>query len=94
MEQEKTVRAMYSGHEIIARNFWKMTRDELATEATLAFDGIVVARSTELSHRRAKLTATLGDGDNSHAVEVKFGGFIRLRMKIIVDGRNVGGNLR
>ena len=93
MQQETIVRAMYMGHEIVARNFWKMTRDELATEATLAFDGVVVARTTEFSHRKAKLQATLRDGDNSHAVEVRFGGFIRLRMKIMVDGQKVGGDL-
>ena len=93
MQQEKIVRAMYMGHEIVARNFWKMTRDEFATEATLAFDGVVVARTTEVSHRKAKLEANLRDGDDNHAVEVRFGGFVRLRMKIMVDGRKVGGDL-
>jgi hypothetical protein len=94
MQQEKIVRAMYMGHEIVARNFWKMTRDEFATEATLAFDGVVVARTNEVSHRKARLEATLRDGDGSHAVEVMFGGFIRLRMKIMLDGRKIGGDLR
>jgi hypothetical protein len=94
MQQEKIVRAMYMGHELVARNFWKMTRDEFATEATLAFDGTIVARTSEVSHRKAKLQAMLRDGDTSHAVKVSFGGFIRLRMKIMVDGQKVGGDLK
>jgi len=94
MQQEKIVRAMYMGHEIVARNFWKITREEFATEATLAFNGVIVARTNEVSHRKARLLATLRDGDESHEVEVMFGGFIRLRMKITVDGRKVGGDLR
>jgi hypothetical protein len=46
MQQEKIVRAMYMGHEIVARNFWKITREEFATEATLAFNGAIAAALT------------------------------------------------
>lgn len=94
MRQEKIVRGMFMGHEIVARNFWSMTREEFINEATLAFDGAIVDRTAELSHRKARLRATLLDGDNSHAVEVLFGGFFTLRMKILVDGNKVAGDLR
>jgi hypothetical protein len=94
MQQEKVVRAMFMGHEIIARNFWSATADAFVNEATLAFNGTVVDRTTELSTRKARLGATLIDGDNSHAVEVLFGGWFIVRMKILVDGRKLAGNLR
>jgi hypothetical protein len=54
VEQEKFARAMDTGYEIVARNFCKMTRDEFATEATLAFSSVNVARTTELSHRERR----------------------------------------
>jgi hypothetical protein len=94
MQQEKIIRAMFMGHEIIARNFWSATREAFSAEATLAFNGMVVDRTTELSPRKARLGATLIDGVNSHAVEVIFGGWFIVRMKILIDGRKVAGNLR
>jgi hypothetical protein len=93
MQQEKVVRAMFMGHEIVARNFWSVTKDAFSNEATLAFDGAIVDRTSELSPRRARLGATLIDGGNRHAVEVLFGGWFIVRMKILVDGRKVAGNL-
>lgn len=94
MQQEKVVRAMFMGHEIIARNFWRATREAFACEATLAFNGTVVDRTTELSPRKARLAAALIDGENTHAVEVLFGGWFIVRMKILINGRKVAGNLR
>jgi hypothetical protein len=94
MQQGKTIRAMFMGHEIVVHNFWRAGNDEFVTEATLAFNGVVVDRTSELSPKKAKLAATLVDGDNRHAVEVAFGGWFIMRMKIMVDGRKVAGNLR
>ena len=94
MQQEKVVRAMFMGHEIVARNFWSATAAAFVSEATLAFNGTVVDRTNEPSTRKARLSATLIDGDGSHAVEVLFGGWFVLRMKILVDGQKVAGNLR
>jgi hypothetical protein len=94
MQQEETLRAMFMGHEIVVHNFWRATKDEFITGATLAFNGVVVDRTDELRPRKARLGATLIDGDNRHAVEVVFGGWIILRTKIMVDGRKIAGNLR
>lgn len=94
MQQEKIMRAVFMGHEIVARNVWSVNGGALASEATLAFDGAIVARSTEWSTRKAVLCATLGDGGNRHTVEVLFGGIFTVRMKILVDGRKVAGDLR
>ncbi len=92
--QEKTVRAMFMGHEIVARNVWGLANGNFGGEATLAIDGAVLDRSLEWSPRKATLRATLLDGGNSHAVEVLFGGIFTLRIKILVDGRKVAGDLR
>jgi hypothetical protein len=94
MQQEKVVRAMFMGHEIVVRNFWSVTRDACVTEATLAFDGVIVARTTEQLALKGILRATLIDGDNRHAVEALFGGIFTVRTKIVVDGRKVAGDLR
>src|SRR5687768_7997415 len=94
MQQEKIVRAMFMGHEIVVHNFWRATRDEFASEATLAFNGAIVDRTRELSSRKARLSATLIDGDRRHAVEVIFGGRFIMRIKILIDGKKVAGNLR
>lgn len=94
MQQEKIVRAMFMGHEIVARNYWSATADALVNEATLAFDDAVVARSTEWSARKAALFATLIDDGKRYAVEVLFGGIFTVRMKIVVDGRKIAGDLR
>lgn len=91
---EKTVRAMFMGHEIVARNAWGADNGAFVCEAVLAIDGAVVDRSTEWSARQARLRATLMDRDSSHAVEVMFGGIFTLRMKILVDGTKVAGDLR
>jgi hypothetical protein len=93
MQQEKIVRAMYVGHEIVAREFWSATRESFVNEVTLALDGVVVARTTELS-RNLRLSGTLVDRDNRHAVEVVVGGMFFVRMKILVDGRKIAGDLR
>lgn len=93
MQQEKVMRAVFRGHEIVARNVWS-ANGALVSEATLAFDGAIVARTTEWSTRKAMLCATLRDGGNDHAVEVLFGGIFAVRMKILVDGRKVAGDLR
>ena len=93
MQQEKIVRAMFMGHEIVAREFWRATRDSFVNEVTLAFDGVIVDRTTELS-RNLRLSATLVDRDSRHAVEVVLGGIFFVRMKILVDGRKIAGSLR
>jgi hypothetical protein len=94
MQHEKIVRTMFMGHEIVARNFWSATKEDVSSEATLAFDGAIVARSTELWARKTTLGATLVDGDNRHTVEVRFGGIFTVRFKILVDGQKVAGDLR
>ena len=91
---EKTVRTMFMGHEIVARNAWGSRNGDLVSAAELAIDGAVVDRSAEWSPRKAGLRATLIDGDNSHAVEVVLGGIFIVRMKILVDGEKVAGDLR
>jgi hypothetical protein len=93
IQQEKVVRAMFMGHEIVAREGWSATQDSFVNESTLAFDGVIVARSSELS-RNVRLSATLVDRDNRHAVEVVFGGMFFVRMKILVDGQKIAGSLK
>ena len=93
MQQEKIMRALFRGHEIVVRNVWS-ANGALVSETTLAFDGAIVARTTEWSTRKAVLCATLRDRGNHYAVEVLFGGVFAVRMKILVDGRKVAGDLR
>lgn len=93
MQHEKILRAMFMGHEIVVRNFCSITREAFVTEATLAFGGAIVDRTSEWSARKSRLRATLIDGDNRHLVEVLFGGIFTLRMKILVDGTKIAGNL-
>jgi hypothetical protein len=92
--REKTWRAMFMGHEIVVRNVFGLNKGNIVTEAQLVIDEAIVARTFELSARKAVLCATLIDRDNSHAVEVLFGGIFTLRMKILVDGRKIFGDLK
>ena len=60
----------------------------------LSIDGANVDRTKELSARKAKPGGTLIDRDHRHAVEAQFGGIFTLRMKIVVDGEKIAGDLR
>ena len=94
MQHEKTVRAMFMGHEIVARNVFGLAKGDIINEAVLIIDDAIVDRSTELSASKTRLSTTLVDRDNRHAVEVLFGGIFIIRMKILIDGRKIAGDLR
>lgn len=94
MQHEKTVRAMFMGHEIVARNVFGLEDGDIINEALLIIDEAVVDRNTELSARKARLSAILVDRNGRHAIEVLFGGIFIVRMKILIDGRKVAGDLR
>ena len=94
MQHEKTLRAMFIGHEIVARNVFGLTDGDIINEALLIIDDAVVDRNTELSARKARLGATLVDRDRRYAVDVLFGGIFIVRMKILIDGRKIAGDLR
>jgi hypothetical protein len=91
---EQTWRAMFMGHEIVVRNVFVLNNGDIVSEAQLVIDEAIVARTCELSARKSVLRAMLIDRDNSHAVEVLFGGIFTLRMKIMVDGRKIFGDLK
>lgn len=90
----KTLRAMFMGHEIVACNVWGPREGDFVSEAALAIDGAVVARTNEWSARKAVLRANLIDRERTHDVEVRFGGIFTVRMKILVDGKKIAGDLR
>ena len=92
--REQTWRAMFMGHEIVVRNVFGLNEGDFVSEAQLVIDEAIVARTYELSARKSVLRATLIDRDNTHAVEVLFGGIFTLRMKILVDGRKIFGDLK
>jgi hypothetical protein len=84
--------ATYEGHRIRVTNWWGLgaTPTLLKGGARLYVDDACVDESNA---ERRKLTATVRDrGGVDHALEVRFGGFLTVKARILVDGRQVGGD--